>query len=309
MHFIQEVSLWGQVLSWNTTFDQVAIEKLRNDQSKVEDILFVSDTIFSGFNTIMDIQSINSLTYETYMTDPSQRIINVLPTTGINYHIYDQEDAYYIIGQVQKTNLSLYEPIFYISDYAQIKRVVNENEIDPSYQSDDLTDDFSPLDDTFNFIHYRVYAEDYVDNPENYTDFYVAVQDVTNNIRFDLTIDNQSSINLESIFVGIDICSSEEVCDETTLLYKLGVFSVYDELMNTYLQTQFQTTSHGTYQITVDLGRGFSYQIILQETQIDGTSFYLEDSILPRRYYITVVIYDEIEENQWGYSDFSDQNG
>jgi hypothetical protein len=82
---------------------------------------------------------------------------------------------------------------------------------------------------------------------------------------------------------------------------------VYDELTDSYLQTQFQTTSHGTYQITVDLGRGFSYQIILQETQIDGSSFYLEDSILPRRYYITVVIYDEIEENQWGYSDYLDQ--
>lgn len=308
MHYIQEVTLWGQVLSWNTTFNQVIIEKLRNDQSKVEDILFVSDTIFSGFNTIMDIQNITPLTYETYMMDPSQRIINVLPTTGINYHIYDQQDAYYIIGQVQKTNLSLYEPIFYISDYAQIKKVVDQQNIGPSYQSDDLADDFSPLDDTFNFIQYRVYAEDYDDNPENYTDFYVAVQDVTNNIRFDLTIDNQSSVNLESIYVGIDICSSEEACDETTLLYEMGVFSVYDVLTNTYLQTQFQTTSHGTYQITVDLGRGFSYQIILQETQIDGSSFYLEDSILPRRYYITIIITDKIEENQWGYSDFIDQN-
>ncbi|BCR36248.1 hypothetical protein [Mariniplasma anaerobium] len=308
MHYTQEVSLWGQVLSWDTTFDQISIEKLRNDQSKIEDILFVSDTIFSGFNTIMDIQNITPLAYETYMMDPSQRIINVLPTTGINYHIYDSEDAYYIIGQVQKTNLSLYEPIFYISDYAQIKRVVDENNMDPSYQSDDLADDFSPSADTFNFIHYRVYAEDYIDNPLNYTDFYVAVQDVTNNIRFDLTIDNQSSIDIDNIYVGIDICSSEEACDDATLLYKMGVFSVYDELTDTYMQTQFQTTSHGTYQITVDLGKGFSYQIILQETQIDGSSFYLEDSILPRRYYITIVISDEIEENQWGYSDFLDQN-
>lgn len=308
MHYTQSVSLWGEILSWDTTFDQLLVEKLRNDQSKIEDILFVSDTIFSGFNTIMDIQNITPLSYETYMMDPSQRVINVLPTTGINYHIYDQESAYYIIGQVQKTNLSLYEPIFYLSDYAQIKKVINENELDPSYQSDDLADDFSPLDDTFNFIHYRVYAEDFEDHPENYTDFYIAVQDVTNNIRFDLTIDNQSSIDVDNIYVGIDICSSEETCDVSTLLYKMGVFSVYDEITDTYLQTQFQTTSHGTYKITVDLGEGFSYQIILQETQIDGSSFYLEDSILPRRYYITIVITDEIEVNQWGYSDFIDQN-
>jgi uncharacterized HAD superfamily protein len=308
MHYIQEVSLWGQQLTWDTSFDQIIIEKLRNDQSKVEDILFVSDTIFSGFNTIMDIQTITPLTYETYMTDPSQRIINVLPTTGINYHIYDSEDAYYIIGQVQKTNLSLYEPIFYISDYAQIKKVIDNNNMDPSYQSDDLAADFSPLDDTFNFIHYRVYAEDYADHLENYTDFYIAVQDVTNNIRFDLTIDNQSALIIDNIYVGIDICSSEEACDSSTLLYKMGVFSVYDALSDTFMQTQFQTTSHGTYQITVDLGEEFSYQIILQETHIDGTSFYLEDSILPRRYYITIVITDQIIENQWGYSDYLDQN-
>ncbi len=307
MHYTQAVTLWGEVLSWDMTFNQIYMHKLRNDQSKIEDILFVSDTIFSGFNTIMDINEITPTTYETYMMHPEQRLINVLPTTGINYHIYENHQAYYIIGQVQKTNLALYEPIFYISDYAILKKVVDENQMDPNLQSDDLTDDFSPRGDDFNFIHYRVYAEDYEDHLDHYTDFYVAVQDVTNNIRFDLTIDNQSSQEISNVYVGIDICASDDICDATTLVYKMGVFSIYDIINETYTHTQFQTTSHGTYQISVNLGKGFSYQIILQEAHIDGTSFYLEDSILPRKYYITIVITDVIEENQWGYSAFLDQ--
>ncbi len=59
---------------------------------------------------------------------------------------------------------------------------------------------------------------------------------------------------------------------------------------------------HGTYSIYVNLNKNFTYQIILEQSQIDGTSFYLEDSILPRKYYITIVITEEIYTEPWAYT-------
>ena len=48
--------------------------------------------------------------------------------------------------------------------------------------------------------------------------------------------------------------------------------------------------------------------IELEQSYIDGTSFYLEDSILPRKYYITVIILDQLYEKPWGNTYEIDQN-
>ncbi|AUD64719.1 hypothetical protein BK011_03135 [Tenericutes bacterium MZ-XQ] len=302
MLYANEITLWGETLTWAFSFDLLYINKLRNNESKVEDILFVSDTIFSGFNTIVDYTYIDTVSYEGYMNDPSTRNINVLPTTGVVYNDYDDYQIYYVIGQVQKTNLSSYEPVFYISDYARIRRVIDQTHIHYDYQSEDLTADFAPMGDTFNYVQYRVYAEDYDQNHMNYTDYYVAVQDVTNNIRFEVTIDNQTGDLIEDIYFSIDICQSETECDDTTTLYQMGAFALYNDLSDSYELNLFQTTMHGTYMIYVDLSIGYTYQIILEESQIDGTSFYLEDSILPRKYHITIVITTTLDQNEWGYT-------
>jgi hypothetical protein len=119
--------------------------------------------------------------------------------------------------------LSSYEPVFYISDYARIRRVIDQTHIHYDYQSEDLTADFAPMGDTFNYVQYRVYAEDYDQNHMNYTDYYVAVQDVTNNIRFEVTIDNQTGDLIEDIYFSIDICQSETECDDTTTLYYIMI--------------------------------------------------------------------------------------
>jgi hypothetical protein len=302
MTYQHEVFMWGENLSWNHTFDQIEILKLKNDQSKISDILFVSDTIFSGFNTIVDYEEIDGADYEGYINNPSTRRINVLPTTGIVYGSYDNYNAYYIIGQVQKTNLSTYEPIFYTSDHAIIRRVTDDINHHYDYQAEDLAYDFQVIGDTFNFVHYRVYAEDYDENPLNYTDYYVAVQDVTNNIRFEVTIDNQTSIDIDQLYFSIDICQLESGCTYEDSAYQMGAFAVYNSLTEQFEMTHFQTTMHGTYSIYVDLDKNFKYQIILEQSQIDGTSFYLEDSILPRKYYITIVITEEIYTEPWAYT-------
>ena len=50
---------------------------------------------------------------------------------------------------------------------------------------------------------YRVYAEDFDENPTHYTDYYVGVQDVTTNIRFKVTINNQIDEILNDIYLII----------------------------------------------------------------------------------------------------------
>ena len=308
LSYQNDIVLWGHQFTWYFEFDELILHKLENDEAKFKDILFVSDTIFSGFNTIMDTEYITTLMYETYMTTPSTRKINVLPTTGIAYNTYDQSQTYYVIGQVQKTNLAAYEPIFYLSDNAMIRKVTDDANLHYIYQSEDLVSDFSPIGDQFNFVHYRVYAEDYDQYPTHYTDYYVAVQDVTNNIRFEINIDNQSNVNLDQIFVTIDICQNEENCNISETLYRMSVYSTYNIEDSSYTQTNFQTTMHGTYTVEVDLEVGLTYSIILEQSSIDGKSFYLEDSILPRKYYLTIIITNSFEENEWGYGHVSNQN-
>jgi len=199
-------------------------------------------------------------------------------------------------------------PIFYVSDHAMIRKVINDQEIHYDFQSEDLSSDFSPMGDQFNFVHYRVYAENFDQNPTHYTDYYIALQDVTNNIRFEITIDNQSLRDFRSIYVSIDICQNEETCHFEDIIYKMSVYATYDHIEDIYKQTHFQTTMHGTYKVDVDLSIGYEYQIILEQSAIDGTSFYLEDSILPRKYYLTIVIVDNDEVIPWGNGHKINQN-
>lgn len=81
----------------------------------------------------------------------------------------------------------------------------------------------------------------------------------------------------------------------------MSTFSYYDVLTDTYKNSQFQTTMGGTYVLEVDLPEGFRYEVEVQQSTILGGGFYLESSILPRKYYVTVRIYEDvILEKAWG---------
>lgn len=163
----------------------------------------------------MDIALLTDVSYQGYLDDRTSREIIVLPTSGISYNDYLNYQEYWVIGQVQRTNLSYYAPTFTLPLGASIYRIIDEdNADDPLLQSTDFSTDFNPIGDgtTFNFVHYRVYAEDYdKDNPTyntHYTDYHVAVQDVTNNIRFEITVVIDSSISpiiFDKLFITLNI--------------------------------------------------------------------------------------------------------
>ncbi len=294
LSFERSVSLWGETLTWSYDFDDIVIRKIKNDDSKLENIMFVSDTIYSGFNTIVDDVLVDETTYTTYIENPDLRPITVLPTTGIYYGDHDSSTTYWIIGQVQKTNLSYYLPTFVLPDGAIIRRVINTQEIDPIYQSENLVADFSPYSDAFNYVLYRVYAHDYSENPTHYTDYYVAVQDVTNNIRFNLEVINNSNQMIHDVYVEINVSQTTE-----PILSMTGR-AIFDPLTHTYSTNKFQTTIYGTYALHIDLPQGVTYTLTLQNEAVDGSSFYLENSLLPRKYFVVVTLIDDLSQVPWG---------
>ncbi len=319
LSYNQSVNLYGQTLTWNYTFDTVTVVKHKNDNSKLNNILFASDSVFDevldAFVTIIDIEEVSASGYISYFdtVNPTERIINVLPTYGIDYNSYDSEDAYWVIGQVQQTDLSTYVPTFFLPDGASIYRVTDQDHIDYTYQSETLSADYTDFGDgeTLHYVQYRIYAEDYDDDPTHYTDFYVAVQDATNNIRFDITVVNDTNEDIDRVYVLVNVYQfAEDYEGDLTyddILISMGLFSYYDSSSDSYTNNQFKTTMYGYYMIFVDTPEGISYEIEFEASVITGGTMYLESSRIPRRYYVTIHLVEETPNTpSWGYEEIID---
>ncbi len=289
---------------WEYHFSDLTFKKIKNDDSLLEDIMFISDTIYAGFNTIMDYRFITSTSYQNYIENPESRTMTILPTRGIYYGDYALESAFWIVGQVQKTNLTYYRPTFNLPDGSIMRRVTDLNNMHYSYQSEILNTDFSPVGDEILFVQYRIYANDYETAPDHYTDYYIAVQDITNNIRVNLQILNESGLSADQIFIKMNICQLEfgysGTCEFNDILFSMSSHATYDETTRTYFNNQFQTTTFGTYALVVHLPEGFTYTVHLQGTPVTGNSFYLANSILPRKYYVVVTIIEDTSSTIWG---------
>lgn len=304
----------GDPLSWNYSFDVVDFAKLKNDNSNLENILFASDSVFDevldAFVTIVDIDEVTPTEYEGYFDEenPTARIISVLPTTGIDYGAYDDEGNYWIIGQVQETILTGYLPTFYIPDGASIYRVTDDTQVHYDYQSEVLAADFTDFGNgqSLNYIQYRIYAEDFDENPTHYTDYFVAVQDTTNNIKFDITVVNDTIDMIERVFINVNVYQYAEDYEDDLyfedILTSMRMFSYYNEADDAYDNNQFATSMYGYYEIFVDVPEGYSVEIEYQAAIITGDIMYLESSRIPRRYYVTIHIVEETPGSpDWGH--------
>ncbi len=309
-----DISLWGETIVWHYVMNPIYANKLPNDNSHLTNILFASESVFDevldAFNTIIEVDEVTPLEYEQYYDpeNPTQREIVALPTTGIDYDIYYDYQAYWVVGQVQQTNLSAYLPTFYIPENAMIYRVIDETNIGYEYQSGQLAADFADYGtgESLNYVHYRIYAEDYDDYPTHYTDYYIAVQDTTNNIKFDVTVINETNDRIDEVFVHVNVAQVSidyegEITNEMIAI-SMNLFSYYNPITMTYSNNQFMTSMYGRYMVYADLPDGYDVDIEFQQAFIDGSSMYLESSRIPRRYYVTVHIIEDIPEtHDWGY--------
>lgn len=313
LSYDQVASVNGQTLTWHYTFNELQVTKLRNDNSHLKNVLFASDSVFDevldAFVTIIDIDEVTPTQYLAYFDEenPTTRIISVLPTSGIDYGTYESYQSYWIIGQVQETDLTAYMPTFYIPDGSSIYRVTDEANIDFTYQSTNLSADFTDFGtgESLNYIHYRIYAEDYNDYPTHYTDYYIAVQDATNNIKFDITVENDTQDLIEQVFVKVNIYQyasdfqGEMQYDD--ILVSMGLFSYYNQSSDSYDNNQFETSMYGFYVVYVDLPEGYSFEVEFEQSYIQDL-VYLESSRIPRRYYVTIHIIEETPNSpSWGY--------
>ncbi|AUD64708.1 hypothetical protein BK011_03080 [Tenericutes bacterium MZ-XQ] len=311
-----EVVLWGYSFDWTFDFTPIDATKLKNDNAYLENILFASNSVFDSvidaFSTIIEVDPITVADYEGYyvypIEDRTQRIINVLPTTGIDYGDYQNEVAYWILGQVQRTNLASYTPTFYVPDGAKIYKVIDENNLHYDYQSPELTADYSDFGDgvSFTFVHYRIYAEDFDENPNNYVDYYVTVQDTTNNVKIDITVMNDTTSFIEEVFVTVNVCRVEEgeACDINNYLNQMQLFSYFNQELLVYENLPFATSTDGTYKIDVDLPIGFDFYIEASQDLISGDYLEIPSSRIPQRYFITIHIVEGVVlDKLWGYDE------
>lgn len=312
--YVQQVSVAGFNLTWNyQAYEDFTVHKLKSDDSLISNVTFISDTVYAGLNIIMDYEYISTTDYVAYLDNPASRTIVTLPSTGINYNAYDDYSAYYIIGQVQMSDLSFYSPTFYLPSGSIIRRITDiDNAASPELQSELLSTDFSPGDDesVFNFIQYRVYAEDYDQFDANYnthyTDYFVAVQDITNNVYFDLTIrydQNITNFNLEKVFVTFDLYQSG------TKKSSMSLFSHF-EGSNVGSNLQFRSSMSGSYRIIVDLPEGYSFIIQFESSSIvvQTDQFMIPSDIIPRKYSVTITIIKTNLTLAWGQEEIIDFN-
>jgi hypothetical protein len=295
----------GNVLNWSYPFQTVTITKKLNNNSHISNINFVSDTVFSGLDTILDIVEMDELTYAGYLADRYSREIIVMPGTGITYNDYLFYNAYWCIGQVQRTVLDFYFPIFVLPLGGFIRLITDEaNVADPSMQSINLEADFNPETETsFNYIHYRVYAEDYdMNNPlysNDFTDYYVAVSDVTNNVRFEMMVTLGTNV-LPSNFNNLHI--SLYATDGVDMTAQTSLFAYFYETETIATHSQMESSMSGIYTVIIDLPEGFDFTLAFSSpnVQVSGHNFIVENSIVPKRYNFTITITIAGYDPAWG---------
>jgi hypothetical protein len=312
--YMQQVNVAGYNLTWNyQAYEDFTVRKLKSDDSLISNVTFISDTVYAGLNIIMDYEYISTTDYVAYLDNPASRTIVTLPSTGINYNAYDDYNAYYIIGQVQMSDLSFYNPTFYLPFGSIIRRITDiDNAANPELQSELLSTDFSPGDDdsVFNFIQYRVYAEDYDQFDANYnthyTDYFVAVQDITNNVYFDLTIrydQNIVNFSLEKVFVTFDLFQSG------TKKTSMSLFSHFSG-SNVGSNLQFRSSMSGNYKVSIDLPEGFTFVIQFESSSINVSedTFNIPSDIIPRKYALTITVVRTNQTPPWGQQEIVDYN-
>lgn len=185
------------------------------------------------------------------------------------------------------------------------------------------------IDGYFEYVHYRVYAEIYGDESVNdkpasdyYTDYFIATQDLTNNIRFNIIIDkaagcdiNTKVYNVYAEFVCYQLVGSVEndkYRDGNYELYnRAGLFgyfkneSVSDVVVAEHITLQSNT--FGWYSIYLALPDGYTFTYRFEdkgasETYTEGQECYVESSITARTITIHITIQnDNIYSNDdWG---------
>lgn len=196
----------SQGLYQNIVF-MVSEDGLLFKKSSGEDIIvngdvnrFVYDGVTYTLSNIDGLESIDLVFNKLRYIDSSNNIV---------YFYYNEEKNVFLNSDKSLISVSgtknsfIFNSNSYIYDTTQVNETIESSVV--TFENVTLESDFNPKVGIegleFNYVLYRVYSEKYTDNQSSdyYTDYMVAIQDITNNIRFDITIKFDSTIDLSTV--------------------------------------------------------------------------------------------------------------
>ena len=286
--------LYNTSVSWDIDFEHAIFQKVGNSNSHLQNIAFSTDSAYAGLNVILDVDEIDQTAYTNYLNDSTSRPIILLPGTGIEYNEYSENQAYYIIGQVAKTDLSYYTPAFELPVGATIYRM-NPN----GTHASELEADFSPInEDEFNFVWYRIYAEDYSEEyaefSDHYTDYYISAQDITNSVYLTIEISSDPTYPIDDTFVDI------RLVDDDLAQLSISFFTYFDHVTSEGSTPLLINTRSGVYTSDLFLPEGYTFTVTVNGVLQPGTDFSVPYSVIPRRYIVEIDIIEDPSPDDWG---------
>jgi hypothetical protein len=288
--------LAGIEMAWGLTFETVNFHKIKSSLSHLTNITFTSEAAFSGMATIINTTYVDETLYESLFNNSGLREIQIV-NDQIFYNGFDliPGTQFYVIGLVANTDLSYYNPDFFEPGGARVVRIYGEG-----LETDILSTDFTPLDETsFNFIHYRVYAEDWeaenLETSDHFTDYYVAVSDTTNNVYLTINIHMAATDPLTLVYLSFLLNRTDGT---------QAIISLYSQFIeNSTLGTDYplRAVSSGLFELFPDLPLGYAVTVAFEGVIQSNNTFLIPESVIAHRYTIDITIIDAASNpDAWG---------
>ena len=178
----------------------------------------------------------------------------------------------------------------------------------------------------FNFVNYRVYSEMYskVKTDDYFTDYKVAAQDLTNNVKFKVIIDylNDNSTQdasditnlINNVFVELacyalpaDVTEKNPPVREEYIPYnKAGIFAYFKNGTNVLEHEDLKSNTSGYYNLYVSLPDGYDVTFTVTDKKVTTSystagEFYVQSSITARTIDVHITIKKVTPSNDdWG---------
>lgn len=178
----------------------------------------------------------------------------------------------------------------------------------------------------FNFVNYRVYSEMYskVKTDDYFTDYKVAAQDLTNNVKFNIIIDylNDNSTQdasditnlVNNVFVELacyalpaDVTEKNPPVREEYKPYnKAGIFAYFENGTNVLTHGTLKSNTSGYYNLYVSLPDGYDVTFTVTDKKVATSypaagEFYVQSAITARTIDVHITIKKVTPSNDdWG---------
>jgi hypothetical protein len=177
----------------------------------------------------------------------------------------------------------------------------------------------------FNFVNYRVYSEMYskIKTDDYFTDYKVAAQDLTNNVKFNIIIDylNDNSTQdasditnlVNNVFVELacyalpaDVTEKNPLREEYKPYNKAGIFAYFENGTNVLTHGTLKSNTSGYYNLYVSLPDGYDVTFTVTDKKVTTSypaagEFYVQSAITARTIDVHITIKKVTPSNDdWG---------